>query len=151
MATINELSALATLAAGDLFAVYSSSSGDARKVAASVLLAYIQANLSFPGLVTQYSAPIAGATVQITDGDGSVHLILTPAALLLTLTLKLPALANCVDKQEIVVNTTQEITALTLDENGASIVGFADGATLAQNGYLRLKFDATLSTWYRIG
>ena len=151
MATINQLSALDTLAAGDLLAVYSSSSGDARKVAASVLLAYIQANLDFPGLVTQYAAPLAAATVQITDGDDSVHLILTPAGVLATLTLKLPALANCVDKQEIVINTTQELTALTLDENGASIVGFTDATTLAQYGYLRLKFDATLATWYRIG
>ena len=149
--TINQLSALGTLTAGDLFAVYSSGDGDARKAAASVLLAYIQANLVVPTLVTQYGAPLAGTTLQITDGSDSVHLILTPAALLLTLTLKLPALANCVDKQEIVINTTQEVTALTLDENGASIVGFADGTTLAQDGYLRFKFDATLATWYRIG
>lgn len=151
MTTINQLSALDTLVASDLLAVYSSSSGDARKVAASVLLAYIQANIVTPTLVTQYSAPLAGATVQITDGDDSAHLILTPAALLLTLTLTFPALANCVDKQEIVINTTQELTALTLAGNGASIVGFTGGATLAQNGYLRFKFDATLATWYRIG
>ena len=151
MVTINQLSALDTITAADLLAVYSSSSGDARKVAASVLLAYIQANLSFPGLVTQYGAPLAGATVQVTDGDDSVHLILTPAGVLATLTLKLPALANCVDGQEFLVNTTQAITALTLDENGASIIGFADGATLAADGYLRFKFDSTLSTWYRVG
>ena len=149
--TINQLSALGTLTAGDLFAVYSSGDGDARKAAASVLLAYIQANLVVPTLVTQYSAPLAGTTLQIIDGDDSVHLILTPAAGLATLTLKFPALANCVDKQEIVVNTTQTLTALTLDENGASIIGFADGAALSQNGYLRFKFDLTLATWYRIG
>lgn len=151
MTTINQLSALNSITAADLFAVYSSSNGDARKVAASVLLAYIQAALAFPGFVTQYSAPLAAATVQITDGSASIHMILTPAGVLATLTLKFPALANCVDGQEFLVNTTQTITALTLDENGASIVGFTDGAAFAQYGFMRFKFDSTLATWYRVG
>jgi hypothetical protein len=151
MSTINQLSALNAITAADLFAVYSSSSGDARKVAASVLLAYIQSALEFPGFVTQYSAPLAAATVQITDGSDSIHMILTPAGVLATLTLKLPALANCVDGQEFLVNTTQALTALTLDGNGASIVGFTSPAALAQNGFLRFAFDSTLSTWYRVG
>jgi hypothetical protein len=151
MSTINELSALASLSAADLFAVYNSANGDARKVAASVLLAYIQAGLAIPATVTQYAAPLTGTTVQLTDGSESVHIILTPAGVLATLTLKFPALANCVHDQEIVVNTTQQLTALTLDENGASIVGFTDGATLAQYGFLRFKFDSTLATWYRVG
>ena len=151
MSTINELSALSSLSAADLFAVYSSTNGDARKVAASVLLAYIAAGLALPTIVTQYAAPLTGTTVQITDGNDSVHIILTPAGVLATLTLKFPALANCVHDQEIVVNTTQQLTALTLDENGASIIGFADGATLSQFGFLRFKYDSVLSTWYRVG
>jgi hypothetical protein len=151
MATINQLSALGTLTAGDLFAVYSSADGDARKVAASALLAYIQAALAFPGLVTQYAAPADGATVQVTDSSDSTHLILTPALGLAALTLKLPALANCVDGQEFVVNCTQALASLTLDENGAAVVGWTDTDPLAANGYLRFRFDITMATWYRIG
>ena len=151
MAQINQLSAVDSVSAGDQVPIYVPTQGDTRRSSMTEILEYIQANLSFPVLTTQYAAPLTGTTVQIADGDDSVHLILTPVGGLATLTLKFPALANCVDKQEIVVNTTQAITALTLDENGSSIVGFADGATLAQYGYLRFKFDAVLSTWYRIG
>ena len=140
-----------SMAAGDWFVIWKQADGDFRGISGTDALAYLQAALAFPGFVTQYSAPLAGATVQITDGDDSVHLILTPAGVLATLTLKLPALANCVDKQEFLVNTTQTITALTLDENGASLIGFVDGAALAANGFLRFKFDVTLATWYRVG
>jgi hypothetical protein len=148
--TISELSALSSLAAGDLFPVYSGTNGDTRKVAASVILAYIQAALSFPVPITQYAAPLTGTTLQVMDGDDSIRLILTPAGTIATLTLKFPAKANCVDKQEVIINTTQQITTLTPDGNGASVVGFAAG-TLAANGYLHFMYDSTLSTWYRIG
>jgi hypothetical protein len=140
-----------SMAAGDWVVLWKQADGDWRGISGTDFLAFIQANMAFPGFVTQYSAPIAGATAQITDGEDSIHMILTPAGVLATLTLKFPALANCVDAQEFLVNTTQTITALTLDENGAAIVGFADGATLAQFGFLRFKFDATLATWYRVG
>jgi hypothetical protein len=53
---INQLSAQDALTAADLFVIWSSSSGDTRKVAASVLLAYLQDNLTSNGsMQTQYS------------------------------------------------------------------------------------------------
>ena len=151
MAEINQLTALDTLTAGDLFPVYSSTNGDARKSAASVLLAYIQDNLTFPNvLITQYSAPAAtGFSVQITDSSVSTHLILTPAAGYAAGTLVLPALANCIDTQEVLVNTTQAVTTLTINGNGSTVTGAP--STLAANAYFRLKFDEVMSTWYRIG
>lgn len=147
---INQLTAT-TPSAGQSLPVYDPSKGDTRRWSLSDLLTWIQANLTFPVLTTQYAAPLAGTTVQVTDSDSNTHLILTPAGGLATLTLKFPALANCVDKQEFVVNTTQTITALTLDENGASIVGFTDGAAFAADAFMHFKFDATMNTWYRIG
>jgi hypothetical protein len=53
------------------------------------------------------------------------------------------------DKQEILVNTTQAITALTINANGATIVGAP--TTLAAGGFFRLRFDGVLDTWYRVG
>lgn len=151
MAEINQLTALDTLVAGDLFPVYSSANGDARKAAASVLLAYMQDNLVFPTqLITQYSSPSSTAfSVQITDSSVSTHLILTPDAGYADGTIVLPALANCEDRQEILVNSTQAVTTFVVDGNGSTVIGAP--ATLAANAYFRLKFDAVLSTWYRIG
>lgn len=158
MSRIIDLIALEALAAADNLPLYSSSNGDTRRASLTTLLAFLQDNLSLSGgsFATQYSAPAAGNTVQIassaSDADGSenVHLILTPAGTLATLTLKLPLRTNAVDKQEILVNCTQIVTTLSWDANGAGdIVG--EPTTLAANGFLRLKFDAVTTNWYRVG
>lgn len=154
MPTINQLSTLSTLALGDLLAIYASSNGDARKTSLSSLLAFIQANLTFPTsgvFTTQYAAPSATLfSVAITDGSDNIHLILTPTAGFADGTIVLPAVANAVDKQEILVNCTQVVTALVVDGNGAvAVTGAPTG--LAANDFFRLKYDAATSTWYRVG
>ncbi len=150
MPTINQLNAVSSPSASDLLALYSQSNGDARKISLANLATFLQTLITVSDdKITQYAAPLAGATVQVEDGSDSVWLILTPAGLLATLTVKLPALANCVDHQEVLVNCTQIVTALTIDANGASVVG---GPTaFAANGFFRLRFDAVLHTWYRVG
>ena len=83
------------------------------------------------------------------DGN-NVWLLLTPVAGYAAGTVVLPALATLADGQEVIVSTTQAITTLTVSLNGATA---ANGAptTMAANAYFRLKYDATLSSWYRIG
>jgi hypothetical protein len=158
MSRIIDLTAVDSLAAADNLPLYSSANGDARRASLTTLLEFVGDNLTASGssFATQYSAPAAAATVTIgssaTDADGSenVHLILTPAGTLATLTLKLPAVADLVDKQEILVNCTQIITTLSWDANGAGdIVG--EPTTLAANAFLRLKYDAVTTNWYRVG
>jgi hypothetical protein len=139
---------------------FSTDDGDARAAALSVLQAYLQANLTFSDsadYVSQYAAPSAtGFSVTITDGssDGvtssNVHLILTPLAGYAAGTIVLPAKAGLVIKQEVLVNCTQSVTALTVSLNGAT---GAVGAptTLAANAFFRLKYDAITSNWYRVG
>lgn len=159
MVRIVELSALDEVVAGDAVPVYDQSNGDTRKVAMSVLLAFMQANLTFTtqgfgAYITQYAAPSAtGFNVTITDGvndDSNVHLILTPTAGFAAGTITLPAVASCVDKQEVLINCTQAVTALTVNGNGATAVT-GEPSTLAANDFFRLKFDLTTSTWYRVG
>lgn len=153
MSTINKLSATDAVVAGDLVPVFKTSNGDARKASMSVLLAYIQANLTLgrPVFVTQYAAPSAtGFTVQITDSSVNSHLILTPVAGYADGTITLPAVANCIDKQEVLVNCTQAVTTLTVAGNGAVAVTGAP-TTLAANDYFRLKYDLITQTWYRVG
>ncbi len=158
MTRIIDLTALESLTAADNILVYSSANGDARRVPASVLLDYVEGNISLSGtdFATQYSAPATGATVTVgstsSDADGSenVHLILTPAGTLATLTIKLPLSTSLVDKQEVLINCTQIVTTLSWDDNGASdIVG--EPTTLAANAFVRLKYDAVTQNWYRVG
>lgn len=153
---INQLTATDTLTASDLFPVWKSANGDARKAAASVLLDYMQDNLTFTSaspFETQYAAPSATAfSVTIaptTDGD-SVHLILTPVAGYADGTIVLPLVGEVVDKQEVLVNCTQAVTNLVVDGNGAVAVT-GEPSTLAANAFFRLKYDAVLQSWFRVG
>ncbi len=145
MPTINELTATDTLAAGDFFPVFSQTQGDTRKAAMSVLLAYVQANLTAGRLTTQYSAPSATG-FSVTVGTNT-HLILTPVAGYTAGTIVLPA--TPADRDEVLVNCTQAVTTLTVSGNGATVVGAP--TTLAANAYFRLKYDAVLNRWYRVG
>lgn len=154
MARINELSAVDAVAAGDLVAVYDQSNGDARKASMTVLLAFMQANLVIANTsiyITQYAAPSATAfNVAITDDDDSIHLILTPTAGFADGTITLPAVANAIDKQEVLVNCTQAITTLVVAGNGAVAVT-GEPASMSANDFFRLKYDLVTQTWYRVG
>lgn len=158
MPKINEYSSLDTISGGDLLAVYDVSNSDTRKTSMSALAAYVLAQdtaSDTAGLkqeyTTQYAAPSAtGFNVQITDGSDNIWLVLTPTGGFAAGTITLPLKANVADKQEVMVITTQAVTALTVDGNGvAGVVG--EPTTLAANDYFKLKYDALYDTWYRIG
>ena len=151
MTAINQLTAVDSLQAGDNLVVYDTSNSDARKVSLTVLTEYLQEQLTHPSFTTQYNAPSStGFSVQITDGSANIHLILTPVTTYADGEIVLPAVANAVDKQEVLVNCTQIVTTLVVDGNGATVTG--EPSTLAAaNEFFRLKFDSVTSTWYRIG
>lgn len=157
MTDINRLSKTNAVAAGDLFPLWKTSGGQTMAAAASTLLAYMQANLTIGGFgayTTQYSAPSeTGFSVTITDGSDdntNVHLILTPGAAYAAGTIVLPPVAGLVDKQEVLVNCTQDVTTLTVSANGATAVT-GEPSGLSANDFFRLKYDAPTSTWYRVG
>jgi hypothetical protein len=146
--TLKDAVTAATYFAGNL-------NGQDYRYAASALLAYMQANLTFPsGYVTQYSAPSAtGFSVTITDGasdNTNVHLILTPVAGYAAGTIVLPLASGCVDGQEVLVNCTQAVTTLTVSANGATAVT-GEPTGLSANDFFRLKYDKPTLTWYRVG
>jgi hypothetical protein len=151
MTTINQLSAVDAVVSSDQVPIYSSTNGDARKASMNVLKEYILANATAnDDKVTQYAAPAAtGFTVTVLDSDSSVWLILTPLAGYAAGTIVLPAVANCVDRQELLVNCTQSVATLTINANGATVVGAP--TTLAANAFFRLRFDDVLNVWYRVG
>jgi hypothetical protein len=151
MPTINQLNAADQLSGSDLLPLYSQANGDARKISLTNLMNWLESQqiATQDNKITQYAAPLTGATVLLTDTQNSVWLVLTPAGTIAELTLKLPLVANCVDRQELLINTTQIVTTLTIDANGSSVVGAP--TTLAANGFFLFRWDAVLKTWYRVG
>lgn len=151
MPTINQLSAVDQVVSSDQVPIYSSENGDARKASMAMLLAFFASQITAnDDKITQYAAPSAtGFSVQVNNDNKSVWLVLTPTGGFAAGTLVLPAVANCIDRQEILVNCTQAVTALTITGNGATVTGAP--TTLAANSYFRLRFDAVTKTWYRVG
>lgn len=102
---------------------------------------------------TQKESPLTGATLQIRDDTENVFLVVTPTGTLANLDFKFPiatgSAPKATDKQEVVVTTTQILTAVTHDGNGATVQG--GPTTLAANGFFRMKYDKVNNTWYRIG
>lgn len=141
-----------TVTASDLMRVFNTSNGVERKISINTLATYLQTvvNTGIPQFGTQYNSPTAtGFSVAITNTSDNTHLILTPLAGYATGTIVLPISTIAIDKQRVLVNTTQAITTLTVSGNGASVLG--QPTTLSANGYFELKYDKTLNTWYRVG
>lgn len=153
MPTINQLSAVDSVSGSDQLPIYSQNNGDARKVSLTNLLAWInsQANTQPDNRVTQYAAPSAtGSTTQVLDSSSNVWLIVSPSATFATGTIKMPANANCQDRQELLVNYNGNgVSGLTVDGNGSTVVGAP--TAMAANAFFRLRFDAVTNTWYRVG
>lgn len=151
MTTINQLTTMDSVSDGDQVPFFSTNNGDTRKSSFSTLKTYFQTGVTAnDDKLTQYSAPSAtGFSVQVNNASNSVWLILTATGTFAAGTLVLPTLANCVDRQEILVNSTQVVTALTINGNGATVTGAP--TTLAANSFFRLRFDNVAKVWYRVG
>ena len=139
--------------AGSQIPFYDSAIGGDARTSVTALAALLATLLGTASLqLTQYAAPNAsGFNVQVAPqtGGASVWLVLTPLAAYAAGTITLPAVALCQDGQELLLNTTQAVTALTVAGNGATVNGAP--TTLAANAFFRLKFDAVLRVWYRVG
>jgi hypothetical protein len=134
---------------GDLVVLWVGGDYDYRGISKDDFIKAIAEDLNFGKPVTQYSAPNAtGFNVQIDSMVGDVHLILTPEAGYATGTITLPL--SPIDKQSVLVNSTQAIAALTVTPQAGNTV-FGQPTTLAANGFFTLKFDALLKRWYRVG
>lgn len=100
------------------------------------------------GLTTQYAAPsTTPATVIVSAGD--TWLLMTPTTAIANMTIILPAPALLSDGAEVLITTTQQITSMVFDGNGASGV-FGVPSSLGAGDPVRVKYDAQSFTWYRV-
>lgn len=141
----------ADLQGSDLFEFWSQKYGSGNvTLSLSVLTSYLDDQIGgsteASGLVTQYSSPSAtGFTVEVDAAD--TWLVMTPAAGYATGQITLPASDH---GQEVVVNSTQAVTALTVaPQIGDSVVGAP--TALAANDFFRVRYDEVLNRWYRVG
>lgn len=153
MSSINRLSTVDSLQLTDLLAIYSQSLGNDAAATLTTLVAFLQGQLTADDeLITQYASPNASGfnvTISPPVSGTSVWLILTALAVYAAGTITLPALATCVDNQEVLVTSTQALTALTVAGNGATVNGAP--TTLAANAFFRLRFNQVNASWYRVG
>lgn len=128
--------------------------GQDYRVPAAAVLAYMQGNIVFPDMgipdyVTQYAAPSAtGFSVQLEGTTDNVHLILTPTGAFAAGTIVFPLATTARDGQMVLINCTQDITAVTFSGNSGNVTGAP--STVVANDSIGFKFDAPTSTWYRL-
>jgi hypothetical protein len=147
MTTINRLSSLDQFAPSDLLAVWATNNGDSRKASINLLTNYLQGALTLPGaLKTQYAAPSA-SPFSVTVAQGDTWLLLTPTGTLAVGTIVLPSAPT--DKQEVSVNCTQIVTALTVSAGGTTVTG-APTTLATANEFFTMRYDAATSAWYRV-
>jgi hypothetical protein len=149
MPTINQLSALNSLSAGDNILVYAPGEGDTRRASLTTLLSFIEANFADPDYVTQINAPTSsGFNLQIGAQTQSLFLIINPTGAFAAGTITLPPVASCFDGQEILVVSSQNIAALTVNGNGGTLLGVP--STLGAGGFFTIRFNSLQATWYTL-
>ena len=151
MPTINQLNSIDAPNASDLLPVYSQNNGDARKLSIYNLLAYISKQFASPAFTNQWATPGAtGFSIQVNDSGNNTWLIINPAAGYASGSITLPAVSNCVDGQEVLVNTSQAVASFTVNGNGAiSVVGAP--SSLSAGDFFRMRFQYQTKIWYRVG
>jgi hypothetical protein len=149
MPTINQLSAINSLSAGDNILVYAPGEGDTRRASLSTLLAFFESYFADPDYTTQINAPTSsGFNLQIGAQTQSLFLIINPTGAFAAGTITLPPVASCFDGQEILVVSSQSIAALTVNGNGGTLLG-VPGA-LGIGSFFTIRFNRLQATWYTI-
>ena len=150
MPYINQLPLLSQVSAGDQFVLFTPNNGDTRRLSVSALLAYFQQTFASPTLATNIYTPGTGFNIAVpTPVADQQWMLIQPAGTLATGTVTLPLNTQTPDGTEVLITTTQQITAFTLTLNGAS-AGYGDPATLAAEDFFRMRFVAATNSWYRI-
>ena len=150
MPQINQLSSISQVSGANQIPVYDQNNGDARKMSISALLQYFQATFAAPTVATNLFTPGTGFNVAVpTPVSEQQWMIIQPAGTLASGTITLPLNTGTPDGTEVLVTTTQQITAFTLALNGAAN-GYGAPSTLAAQDFFRMRFYQATNSWYRI-
>lgn len=149
MPTINQLPTITTLSGGDQLPVYATSNGDARKASITTLVDYFQQTFADPNYSVVINAPTnSGFNIALAASAQSIWLIINPTGTFAAGSVTLPPVADCFDGQEILIISTQTISAFTTNGNGATLVGVP--ASLGAGSSFTIRFNLLQQTWYTI-
>lgn len=152
MPQINQLPLVSQVSPGDQLPVYTPQNGDARRMPISALLEFFEQSFASPTLVTNFYTPTTGFSIGVPTPTASQWMLLQPAGTLAAGTITLPLNTQTPDGTEVLVTTTQTITALSMGLNGAAqVFGIVNPGTLNAQDYFRLRYVSATSSWYRIG
>ena len=150
MPLIYQLPLLSQVSAGDQLAVYAPNTGDARRLPISQLLQYFQQVFAAPSMATNLYVPGTGFNIAMPAPVSQQQwVLLQPAGTLATGTVTLPLNTATPDGTEVLITTTQQITAFTLAPNNATAL-YGDPTTLAAEDFFRMRFYQATNSWYRI-
>jgi hypothetical protein len=150
MPLIYQLPLLSQVSSGDQFPVYTPANGDARRVSVGALLQFFQQSFASPTLATSIVTPGTGFNVAVpTPVAQQQWMLIQPAGTLAVGTVTLPLNTQTPDGTEVLVTTTQQITAFTLAANGATQL-YGVPTTLSAQDNFRVRFVQATNSWYRI-
>jgi hypothetical protein len=150
MPYINQLPLLMVASPGDQIPVYTPNNGDARRLPIGALLDYFQKTFASPTLATTIVTPGTGFNVAVpTPVSQQQWMLIQPAGTLASGTVTLPLNTQTPDGTEVLVTTTQQITAFTLAPNGAAQL-YGVPTTLAAQDNFRVRFVQATNSWYKI-
>ena len=150
MPTINQLAGISQVSGGDQLPIYVPNNGDARKVSVNQLLQYFQTTFAAPTVATNLYTPGTGFNVTVpTPVSEQQWMVIQPAGTLAAGTITLPLNTGTPDGTQVLVTTTQIITAFTLALNGAASA-FGAPTTLAANAFFTMRFYQATNSWYRV-
>lgn len=150
MPTINQLAGLSQVSGGDQLPIYVPNNGDARKVSVSQLLAYFQQTFAAPTVSTNLYTPGTGFNVTVpTPVSEQQWMILQPAGTLATGTITLPLNTGVPDGTQVLITSTQIITAFTIALNGAAAI-FGTVTTLSAGAAVCYRYYQATNSWYNV-
>jgi hypothetical protein len=150
MPTINQLPVVSQLSTGDQIPVYNTVNGDARRASLATMLDFFEQTFASPTVAVNFYTPATGFSIAVpTPISQQQWVILQPAGTLATGTITLPLNTGTPDGTEILITTTQQITAITIGLNGATAV-YGLPTVLQAGAGVRLRWYQGSNSWYSI-
>lgn len=141
-----------TLEAGDQVVLFRTKNGDYRAIPFDTLVQLILDQVPTPvyqAATIQLFNPNANFTKIIDNNIAGTYLVMNPSTVIATGALVLPSVNDIIDGQEVLVTSSQQITDLTIDANGATVIGAPDA--MGATAFFKLKYEELSQTWYRVG
>ena len=145
-----QLSTTSTLTSSDQIILYSTINGSTRRASLATFLGWIETAWMSPAYQRVTASPtLSGFTLQLPDTANALFVLLTPTGAMATGTIVLPSVSSVADGQEIIIYTSQNVTALSFTLNGATAINGAPPG-LGAGESMTLRYDALSVAWYTI-